>query len=619
MSAQQHRQDDEGTLSPPARPASRVRRLLQNQRVFSPLVDACAWAIALVLTTYLRFQLNDERSLSGGLVVGIAIVATTQLLVGWRPLYRVRWKIGSFEQIATLTWTVAVATAVLVGASYLFLRKDIPLGAALAAGAFTFVLTAGARCGWRYYREYQFQASNSAERAIVFGAGEGGRQVIDALAKDPDAPLVAVALLDDNPRKRQSQVRHLKVMGDRRHVKEAARESRATTMIVAIPSAESSLIQELSDLAAAAGLSVRVLPPVAELFAVEVSVTDIRPVTETDLLGRRATDTDFESVAQYIEGRRVLVTGAGGSIGSELCQQLYRYSPASLIMLDRDESALHQVQLNIEGRAMLDSREIVVCDIRDLGALRDVFAEHRPHVVFHAAALKHLPLLEMWPAEAIKTNVRGTLNVLTAAREVDVALFVNVSTDKAADPISVLGYTKRLAERLTATVGDTADGQFISVRFGNVLGSRGSVLTVFRAQVEAGGPVTVTDPDVTRYFMTVQEAVQLTIQAGALGEGGRVFLLDMGMPVKIADVAERLISQASRPISITYTGLRPGEKLHEVLFGSDDKELRQVHPLIVSAVVPPIDLDLLAEIEGQPSQTDLHGGLARLSDSAVLR
>ena len=235
-------------------------------------------------------------------------------------------------------------------------------------------------------------------------------------------------------------------------------------------------------------------------------------------------------------------------------------------MLDRDESGLHQVQLSIEGSALLDSRSLVVCDIRDVEALKAVFEEHRPEVVFHAAALKHLPLLEMWPAEAIKTNVTGTLNVLTVAREAGVLQLVNISTDKAADPTSVLGYTKRLAERLTATVGQMTDGEFISVRFGNVLGSRGSVLDVFHAQVDAGGPVTVTDAEVTRYFMTVQEAVQLTIQAGALGRSGHVLILDMGEPVRIVDVANRLIGQSARPISIVYTGMRPGEKLHEVLF-----------------------------------------------------
>jgi len=575
-----------------------IRHLLHNQRVVNPLLDSGAWAIAVVLTTYLRFEFNSSRSFTAGLVVGILIVMATQLLVGWKPLYYVRWKIGSFEQIATLSGVVGVTSAVLVATSFFFLRKDIPLGAALASGAFTFVIAVGVRCCWRYYREYQVKASGTAERAIVFGAGDGGRQTIDALAKDPGAPLVAVALLDDNPFKRQMQVRHLRVLGGRTKIRDTARQYRATAMIIAIPSADSSLIQELSALAQEANLTVRVLPPVPELFTIGgVGVSDIRPITDADLLGRRAIDTDFESVAHYITGRRVLVTGAGGSIGSELCRQLHQYAPERLVMLDRDESGLQEVQLSIEGRALLDSRQLVVCDIRDQSALRSVFDEHRPEVVFHTAALKHLPLLEMWPAEAYKTNVLGTLNVLTTARDCGVSQLVNLSTDKAAEPTSVLGYTKRITERLTATIGDSATGEFLSVRFGNVLGSRGSVLTTFHAQLDAGGPITVTHPEVMRYFMTVHEAVQLTIQAGALGADGRVLILDMGNPVRIDDVARSLAAQSPRPVQISYTGLRPGEKLREVLFGPEDTERRQVHRHIVSADVPRLDVNAVCGVE----------------------
>jgi FlaA1/EpsC-like NDP-sugar epimerase len=311
-------------------------------------------------------------------------------------------------------------------------------------------------------------------------------------------------------------------------------------------------------------------------------------VTHADLLGRHEVDTDVDSIAGYVTGKRVLVTGAGGSIGSELSRQLYRFAPASLVLLDRDESALHAVQLSIEGRALLDSRNLVVCDIRDEDRVRQVFAEHQPEVVFHAAALKHLPLLQMHPAEALKTNVWGTQVLVDAALETGVERFVNISTDKAADPSSVLGYSKRLAERLTAAAADRGDGIFLSVRFGNVLGSRGSVLMAFASQIEAGGPVTVTDPEVTRYFMTVEEAVQLVIQAGAVGRDGEALVLDMGEPVCIDDVARRLIAEADRPIEVVYTGLRDGEKLHEVLFGSGEDGTSPIHPRISHVPVPPL-------------------------------
>jgi FlaA1/EpsC-like NDP-sugar epimerase len=283
------------------------------------------------------------------------------------------------------------------------------------------------------------------------------------------------------------------------------------------------------------------------------------------------------------------VTGAGGSIGGELVRQIYRYAPAELVMLDRDESALHSVELSLRGRAMLTDPDIVLADIRDERRLAQVFGAFRPQVVFHAAALKHLSLLQQYPCEAWKTNVVGTLAVLDTARTVGVDLFVNISTDKAADPISVLGYTKRIAERLTADMALRTSRSYLSVRFGNVLGSRGSVIPLFEAQASAGGPITVTHPDVTRYFMTIEEAVQLVIHAGAVGCPGEALVLDMGAPARIADLAQRFASAASRPVQVVYTGLRPGEKLHEQLFGSGEHEQRRVHPLISHVPIPPLD------------------------------
>ena len=282
-------------------------------------------------------------------------------------------------------------------------------------------------------------------------------------------------------------------------------------------------------------------------------------------------------------------------------------------MVDRDESALHAVQLLLEGRALLDSRNLVVCDIRDNARLHAVFAEHRPEVVFHAAALKHLPLLEMHPSEALKTNVYGTYNVIEAARGSGVDRFVNISTDKAADPTSVLGYTKRIAEKLTAKAAHDSTGTYLSVRFGNVLGSRGSVLTAFRSQVAAGGPVTVTDPEVTRYFMTVEESVQLVIQAGAVGDDGEALVLDMGQPVKIDDVARRLAAESERPIDIVYTGLRQGEKLHEVLLGADEIDRRPAHPLISHVSVPPLGVRTVRAAAHDLDDPELTAVLQRLA------
>jgi dTDP-glucose 4,6-dehydratase len=320
-------------------------------------------------------------------------------------------------------------------------------------------------------------------------------------------------------------------------------------------------------------------------------------VSIEDLIGRHPVDTEVESIADYLSGRRVLVTGAGGSIGSVLATQIARFNPAELMMLDRDESGLQSVQISIDGHGLLDTRDVILADIRDRATLMAIFADRRPEVVFHAAALKHLPMLEQYPEEAWQTNVLGTLNVLEAAQSVGVKTFVNISTDKAANPTSVLGHSKRAAEMLTAWAAQVTDERYLSVRFGNVIGSRGSMLPTFKKIIEAGGPLTVTHPDVTRFFMTIPEACQLVIQAGGIGKAQEVLILDMGEPVRILEVAQRMIAMSGKDIEIVFTGLRTGEKLHEELRGADEVDSRPLHPKISHASVSALDPLSLEKME----------------------
>jgi len=328
-----------------------------------------------------------------------------------------------------------------------------------------------------------------------------------------------------------------------------------------------------------------------------------------DILGRCQSDIDLGSVGDHVAGKRVLVVGAGGSIGSEISRQVRDLQPAELILLDRDESALHAVQLSLYGRALLSAPDTVLADLRDAEAIQTIFATRGPQVVFHAAALKHLPLLQRFPGEAVKTNVWGTQVLLDAAR--DVECFVNISTDKAANPTSVLGYSKRITERLTAHAATRHPGRFLSVRFGNVLGSRGSVLTAFEAQAAAGGPITVTHPEVTRYLMTVQEAVHLVIQATAIGRRGEVLVANMGAPVAIEAVARRIVAaHGDLSVTIVYTGLRPGEKLHEDLFGRDETAMATPHPLISCVDVPPLDPEELRLLDAYASPEAVSAQLA---------
>ncbi len=551
-------------------------------------VDAAAWAIALVTVTWLRLEFSFRHIGAMSMFLTIEVAIISHGIAGvFGGLYRRRWRYGSFEEILALAATAAV-TAFITSLFLLIPAIDVPRSVALLGAPAAVLLSVGVRALWRLYRARQTRPSaSSAEPLLIIGAGEGGDQVLRMLLKNVDSPYLPVAIIDDDPDKQQLRMHGIRVAGTLADLSEVARRFGATTVLLAIPTADSDLIRQVDEAATLARLRLLVLPPVYGMLDAPV-MGDIRPVSEGDLLGRHPTNIDTDAVANYVTGKRVLVTGAGGSIGSELCRQLARFNPATLIMLDRDENGLHRVQLSIKGRALLDSPDLALADLRDAQRLIDLFELHQPQVVFHAAALKHLPLLEAAPGEAWKTNVVGTRNVLEAARAVGVERVVNISTDKAADPASVLGYSKRITERLTACAGENSEGSFVSVRFGNVLGSNGSVLTAFRAQAAAGGPLTVTHRDVTRYFMTVEEAVRLTIYAGAIGRSGEVLILDMGSPVRIADLAERLAVQHKPQLRVVYTGLRPGEKLHEDLISVTEDDNRPVHPLITHVNVPPL-------------------------------
>ena len=560
------------------------------------MLDIMAWTAAAYLGVYIRYLDIGDADL-GSLVKFVPLVAIVQCAVGLSVgLYRKKWRYGSIDEVAALLATAVLTTAALMIIDRWYLHpRLVPLSAVVMGGLVGLVLMAGVRYVWRLVLERLRRPGDRAERTIVFGAGESGIQVITSMLRNPESSLVPVALVDDDPAKRRLNIKRVRVRGTRADLREVAAQTQATVLLIAVPDADSELVGDLVRRANDAHLRVKVLPTAEELLGHEPGVGDIRDVSEADLLGRHAITTDMESIAGYINNRRVLVTGAGGSIGSELCRQLSRFGPLELMMLDRDESALHGVQLSIEGRALLDTPNLILADLRDADQIKRIFKERRPEVVFHAAALKHLPLLEQYPAEAVKSNVIGTLTMLEAAAETGVRHFVNISTDKAANPVSVLGLSKRAAERLTAHYAGRAEGTYLSVRFGNVLGSRGSVLTSFQSQIESGGPVTVTDREVTRFFMTVNEAVQLVIQAGAIGAPGEVLVLDMGKPVRIADVADRLVRQSGRPIRIIYTGLRPGEKLHEELLGDGEPDVRPRHPLISHVPVPALTPDSLAD------------------------
>ena len=504
-------------------------------------------------------------------------------------LYRGRHLRGSRDEVKAVMLAAALVACclVLVGPMLTSSQRVRPQ-TVVAGAALALVAMLGARYVAFAGRLRSRRPAPAAVKIIVFGAGDAGAQLISRLTTQSDVAYQPVAILDDDPAKRRLRIHGVPVLGGRGQMAEVAASTGARVLVIAIARETGKVIRDLTEAAERCGLVPKVIPSLRELLAGHAQIEGVRDPRISDLLGRRAVTSDVASVREHIKGQRVLVTGAGGSIGAELCRQLHPLGPAQLIMLDRDESALHAVQLMLHGRALLDSEETVLADIRDRRRVREVFEWFRPGIVFHAAALKHLPLLEGCPAEAVKSNVLGTLTVLEAAADHGVHSFVNISTDKAANPVSVLGYSKRITERLTADMAARAGGRFLSVRFGNVLGSRGSVLTALSAQVAAGGPVTVTDPEVRRYFMLADEAVHLVLQAAAIGRGGEALVLDMGEPVRIADMARRMAAGSGREVDIEFTGLRPGEKLSEDRLGQGETDLRPYHPLISQVPVPPL-------------------------------
>jgi FlaA1/EpsC-like NDP-sugar epimerase len=552
-------------------------------------MDAAIWVVVIPVANAVRRDFDLGSMFIGEWVAAILLAVSIQGLAGYLSgLYRRRWRYGSFDEVLAVTASTCITGAALLLISGVRGTLFLPNSVAFMATVFVLTSAVALRSIWRLWRQAVTRPS-TAESIIVIGAGDGGYQIARHLLEDPNSSYLPVAFVDDDPLKAQFRLRGIRVEGTLNDLPAVARNRNVRTVLLAIPSASAALMRQVKSRCDHADLHLLILPAVGELFGAPIA-SDIRPVSATDLLGRRQADVDTEAVASYIAGKRVLVTGAGGSIGSELCRQLSTFAPAELMMLDRDESGLHGVQLSIEGQALLTSSNLILADLRDTARINQIIAERRPEVIFHAAALKHLTLLEHNPTEAWKTNVVGTQNLLTAALRHGVQRVVNISTDKAADPTCVLGYTKRITERLTAEAARLApsDARYLSVRFGNVLGSRGSVLTTFEAQASAGGPITLTDPRVTRFFMTISEAVRLSIYAGAIGEDGQVLVLDMGEPVRIADVAERFASRTTPPLAIVHTGLRPGEKLHEVLFGSTESDVRPIHPLISHVDVEPV-------------------------------
>lgn len=568
----------------------------RRTRPFPPwmglVTDSTAWLITLTVFTVSRYLLADvEVTAAWGNVlrnVGLLTLLTMVLqgIGGYvNGLYRRKYVVGSLDEARVLTFLALGVTVIL--SAVVLATAAIPRSVILAMFPMALLIMGAVRLMFRAIVEGRSVPGEEAVPALLYGAGELGHSVVRQMRVDPLSEFNPVGFIDDDPGKKGFVLNGLKVLGSGKRLAELVEQTGAQAVVICLNRVDSTFLREVHNVTDSLGVRLLVFPSINEALNQRRNARSLRDVSVDDLVGRHPAEIDLSSVAGYLSGKRVLVTGAGGSIGSELCRQIHKYGPGELYMLDRDESGLHTTQISIFGHGLLDTKDAVLADIRDPEGLQRVFRDRQPEVVFHAAALKHLPMLEQYPAEAWKTNVLGTLNVLNASMDVCVERFVNISTDKAADPTSVLGHSKRMAERLTAWAARQDSGSYVSVRFGNVLGSRGSMLPTFQAQIEKGGPVTVTHPDVTRYFMTIPEACELVVQAGAIGEDGQVMILDMGEPVRIMDVAKRMIEMSGKDVEIVFTGLRHGEKLHEDLFSVNEQVESPRHPRISHAPVTP--------------------------------
>ncbi|WP_010550853.1 nucleoside-diphosphate sugar epimerase/dehydratase [Brachybacterium paraconglomeratum] len=580
-------------------------------------VDAVMWFVGLWAASALRLEtlsLSFGLSLDGtgtpvlGLLVLTAIAVTVYTLLARAVrLHQGRHLVASFDEMAPLAGVVLATAFVITAANALWPAQLLPRTATVIAAPLVILAVAAARYLVRLLglRALRTRRETEPSRALIVGAGDVGRALADSMMRDPSSTWEPVGFLDDDPRKRHLRHGGVSVAGTTDQLRPALERTGADVLVIATTHISADTIGTLTAAAKELELPVKIVPPLGEMID-GVHHTDLREIEPADLLGRRPVTTDLSTISEMLHGKTVLVTGAGGSIGSELCRQIADFEPAELVMLDRDESALHALLLSMSGTADLGNDNMELADIRDAERLDAVFGRHKPDVVFHAAALKHVNMLEKSPDEAFKTNVLGTHNVLEAAHRHGVEHFVNISTDKAADPHNVLGYSKRIAEGLTAHKGRTAGhGTWLSVRFGNVLATRGSVIHTFIAQIERGGPVTVTDPEVTRYFMTVSEAVQLVLQAAVVGESGKALVLDMGEPVPIVQLAQQLIDASRKDVEIAFTGLRPGEKLHEDLFAPGEDSVVTSHSLIRGVPVVPVSSDELPELRSLRSDAQV--------------
>ena len=588
----------------------------RNRHLF--FLDILLLPIAAYLAFMLRLERFDLTSYwATYLIFAATAVVVVPIVFRFVGVYSRYWRFASIEELLLLAGAVTIAALTTGGISILVTAllpvKTVPRSIPIIFLGIALAFTAGTRLLVRISsRQPLTRADFRTKRVLIAGAGEAGQMLARDIRQHPEKGLQVVGFVDDDPDKQNLNVRGLPIFGGREKIPELVESTGIEEVIIAMPSAPGSAVREIVEICKNAAIKARILPSLSEIITADVGLRHLRPVDINDLLRRDPIETDLAAVYDLVCEKTVLVTGAGGSIGSELCRQIAKARPAQLILLGHGENSIFEIYNELRdefkaGHTRVEHITPVIADVRDGARLQQVFTEHKPEVVFHAAAHKHVPLMEANPIDAITNNILGTHALLEVCLAHDVTHFVLISTDKAVNPANIMGVTKRMAELLVQEAAQRSGKPYVSVRFGNVLGSRGSVVPFFKKQIEAGGPVTVTHPEVTRYFMTIPEAVQLVLQAAAMGESGDLFMLEMGEPVKIVDLARDLIRLSGltpdEDIKIIFTGLRPGEKLAEELYQDHENYLPTAHEKILrvtTTTVPPEELlkavDLLYDL-----------------------
>ncbi|KAA2398105.1 MULTISPECIES: nucleoside-diphosphate sugar epimerase/dehydratase [Bacillus] len=518
------------------------------------------------------------------IISSITLLCSHHIFAAIYKLYNKAWEyasIGELKQIFKAITLSIIVTAIVQQ----IINHDIYVRILAIAWMLHLLLIGGSRFLWRMFRDTYITKAADKKRTLIIGAGSAGTMVVRQLQHNKEADLYPVAFVDDDRNKQKLEIYNVPVVGTTNYIQEIVEDNNIEHIIIAIPSLNRGQINEIFEKCRKTKAKTQIVPMLEDLLDGKLSVNEFRDVQVEDLLGREPIKLDDAGIGEKITSKTILVTGAGGSIGSEICRQVMKYKPAKIVLLGHGENSIYNIEMEMRV-TYKDSVEITteIADIQDRHKIFEIMEKHQPYIVYHAAAHKHVPLMERNPEEAVKNNIFGTKNVAEAADTFKVNTFVMVSTDKAVNPTNVMGATKRFAEMLVQHMASVSTGtRFVAVRFGNVLGSRGSVIPLFKKQIQKGGPVTVTHPDMIRYFMTIPEASRLVIQAGTLARGGELFVLDMGDPVKIVDLAKNLITLSGysiEEIGIEFTGLRPGEKMYEELLNEGEIHPEQIFPKI---------------------------------------